>query len=771
VGLLLLLGRFSVPGTFFIMHANANGDYPKYVAFARTRYFQNWDCTKIAAANTISEPSHNMGLTLQVFMDGYHHDPDGDDFTKFRVLAMGIDRDENPRSYLSDYIIKEMKITIKKMSLENNPYNYYDVYSYVGNYWINDHNAKVSTAFWRAQNVSYQVVNDAEWVEELLLAGSKAYIGYLIGSLGLGIVGTATSYLAGKALEALVDKEPVCPEYDPECWPYEYEPVFYKAVNSNPWNFWFSNSSASLGGEAMWYLLDDCEKNHRLEISASMTYAQYHYYYGWCDEHTMETSVTLSSVLGDGYLSRYDYEVKWGDVSYQENPGGPIVEGYDAPDTEWQTLKRLYTGKLYYDFEYYGEVDPSFGQRQYLYSGYLNETNDNDLHDWYVADVPYKSYYQDNSAFIRLDVPGGVDFDLEIYDTSTGQTYYSNDRTDETEEIIIQISSSKTYKIGVHIYQGSGEYILAAYAVYQHYLGGGTPPGGECPYIYVWNSSDYTLDNNVLDMSEISNGSDVKDLYRLEQRLAPLYTGNYLSAYSLMLGEFENEHSYVDKVKLYAVDHDPNVNVALTPDGQILTYSDPSPPVFVRDNYGIEWLPFVSAPDDTYYRGFPEDYLLVDFGSPDVSQAAKLVLRANVEWKKAMCIHVQVSNGTGEWTDVAIVRTRNHWSTIIVELADHLPNPDGSLKIRLYFTGVHKIDFVGLDTTPQEEYNIHEAPLIHAEHSEDGVVTFKLLKSDDVYAELVPNQQIQLYFVSSNQPSDKQRTFIFKIEGHYYTVA
>jgi hypothetical protein len=41
-----------------------------------------------------------------------------------------------------------------------------------------------------------------------------------------------------------------------------------------------------------------------------------------------------------------------------------------------------------------------------------------------------------------------------------------------------------------------------------------------------------------------------------------------------MLSEFENEHSYIDKVSLYAVDHNQNVSVAFTHDGQILTHSD-----------------------------------------------------------------------------------------------------------------------------------------------------------------------------------------------------
>ncbi len=269
-------------------------------------------------------------------------------------------------------------------------------------------------------------------------------------------------------------------------------------------------------------------------------------------------------------------------------------------------------------------------------------------------------------------------------------------------------------------------------------------------------------------MSEVSNGADVEDYYKLEQTLVPTYQGRWFSQYSLQISEFEHEHSYIDKVRLYAVDHDPNVNIALTPDGQILTYSNPNPPISAVDNYGYDWLPFVSAQDNVHYRGFPGDYLLLDFGSIDTSQAAKLVLRANVELKKDECIHVQVLNETNEWTDAAILRTRYHWSTIIVNLADHLPNPDGTLKMRLYFTGIHKIDYVGIDTTAQADITTIKTNAFSAIHSTHGDVTLKLLLNDQKYAELVPGEQIELKFILPN--TQKTRTFIIYTEGHYYKI-
>jgi len=294
--------------------------------------------------------------------------------------------------------------------------------------------------------------------------------------------------------------------------------------------------------------------------------------------------------------------------------------------------------------------------------------------------------------------------------------------------------------------------------------------GGGCPYVYTWNGLAYVLDNNVLGSCEVNGGADVEDFYRLEQAMAPHYVGDCFSVYSIMLGEFENEHSYLDQVRLLVIDHDSNVGVAVTSEGRILTYTDPNPPISAVDSYGYSWLHWLLEPDDNYYRGYPGDWLLIDFGSLDVSQAAKLILRTNLEWKEKTCIHVQILNETGGWIDTAILRTRYHWSTLIVDLSQYLPNPDGSLKIRLYFTGIHKIDYVGLDTSPQQNIQVYTTPPILTKHSENGKITYKLLLNDQIYAELLPGQQIQIYFTLPNQPNNKTRTFIIYIEGHYQTI-
>jgi len=300
---------------------------------------------------------------------------------------------------------------------------------------------------------------------------------------------------------------------------------------------------------------------------------------------------------------------------------------------------------------------------------------------------------------------------------------------------------------------------------YFQYSGG----GGGCPYVYTWDGQQYVMDNNLLPASEMSNGADVEDRYRLEQPLVPMYQVTRSSVYSLQIREFEHEHDYFDQVKLLAVDHSSNVNVAVSPYGEILTYSNPASAIFAVDDNGVDVLSQLSSVDGNYYEGYNGSYIILNFGNVN-SENAKLVLRTDRPPLK-MSIHIQVQDPAGNWTDIATIIPRTYWATDIIDVSSYLPSRSNTeLKVRLYFTASHKIDYVGLDTTPQASVKTYEANLISAIHSTQGNVKPLLMKNDQTYAELTPGQQIQLTFLLPNNRNE-ERTFILYAEGHYSTIA
>jgi hypothetical protein len=339
----------------------------------------------------------------------------------------------------------------------------------------------------------------------------------------------------------------------------------------------------------------------------------------------------------------------------------------------------------------------------------------------------------------------------------------------QTGSITVQWEPSDP--LGTYYVRVRAQDVYDAWSGYSSSLTVSISSGGGCPYVYTWDGQQYVMDNNLLPASEMSNGADVEDRYMLEQPLVPMYQGTRRSVYSLQIREFEHEHDYFDQVKLLAVDHSSNVNVAVSPYGEILTYSNPAPAIFAVDDNGVDVLSLLSSVDGNYYEGYNGSYITLNFGDElNVSQGAKLVLRTDAYLVKDS-IHIQVQNENGQWKDVASVIPRAYWSTDIIDMSNYLPSCSNTeLKVRLYFTANHKIDYVGLDTTPQASVKTYEANLTSAIHSTQGNVKPLLMKNDQTYAELTPGQQIQLTFLLPNNRNE-ERTFILYTEGHYSTIA
>lgn len=385
------------------------------------------------------------------------------------------------------------------------------------------------------------------------------------------------------------------------------------------------------------------------------------------------------------------------------------------------------------------------------YAGYLGVLDD--IEDWYIFDASSGRLIE-----AELTSPPEADFKMELYDK------YGDKKAGPGDVIGYQLlpdAPLDNWRIKIYTESGSGQYDFNVRA---------RPTGGGCPYLYTLGGTEFLIDNNLLPSSEVNQGTDVEDYYRLQRALVPTYQGRWFSHYSLQIREFENEHSYIDKVRFYAVDHSSDVKVAVTPYGEILTYSNPVPPISAVDDDGVDVLSLLSSVDGDYYQGCNGSYVTMTFASTDISNGAKLVIRDDWPPDFVKCpVHVQVLNTTGKWDTVAVFNTRVHWATDIINMTGYWPDAEGRLRVRLCFVSEDKLDYVGLDTTPQEDITITKAVAVSAIHSTHGYVTFRLLLNDQVYAELVPGEQIQLKFILPNN-KEETRTFILYIEGHYVSI-
>jgi hypothetical protein len=297
--------------------------------------------------------------------------------------------------------------------------------------------------------------------------------------------------------------------------------------------------------------------------------------------------------------------------------------------------------------------------------------------------------------------------------------------------------------------------------------------GGGCPYAYSWNGQQYVEDNNIMPASEMNNGTDTKDYYKLEQPLVPTCQDTQFSLYSLQIREFEHEHDYIDQVKLMAIDHSRGTRIAVTPEGKIVTYKNPASPLSCVDNHENNRLKEISKMDGdvsdpaTFFQGFKDDWLILNFGHT-TSSDAKLILRDDQKCAD-VCINVQVPDVNGNWQTVEVLHPRDYWAMEAVDLAAYVPR-NGDFLVRLLWTAPHRLDYVGLDTSPPTRTTLSTASPVFAAHSSLGDVTARLLLDDEKYAELINGQRITIMFMLSNKEQGASRDFILYTNGYYYVI-
>lgn len=129
------------------------------------------------------------------------------------------------------------------------------------------------------------------------------------------------------------------------------------------------------------------------------------------------------------------------------------------------------------------------------------------------------------------------------------------------------------------------------------------------------------------------------------------------------------------------------------------------------------------------------------------------------------CIEVQAKDQGGNWQTVTTLTSRSFWAIEAVNLSPCVVHGQDFM-VRLYWKYHHRLDYVGLDTTKQEDYELHTANLASAKHSAQGDVKALITEGDNLYAELIPGQHIRLEFTLP-QNTKQARTYILYTEGHY----
>jgi hypothetical protein len=309
-------------------------------------------------------------------------------------------------------------------------------------------------------------------------------------------------------------------------------------------------------------------------------------------------------------------------------------------------------------------------------------------------------------------------------------------------------------------------------------IGSGGGGGGSCPYLYTWNGTSYVLDNDIIPFKHPSLENN--DFYTIQQTLKP--EEGY---YKVKIAEELPETSYLDSVRLVTIDHPSAVEVYPDLKGKMFNISNPKPLLSCIDSHGNDCLNMLKGREEvytpgSYFQGVQGEYIIADFGNLSGQQITKLVVTSDgpVETGPAPSLNpssgksiridsLVTENGIPNWVTRFVFTPHELWATNVFDITDLVTEATGEFKLRFYFTNTHKIDFIGIDTTPEIEKEVHEFTPVYAKAGEDALS--QVGNTDGNY--LVMKKGDELFLKFFYQPPEGKinfkRDFIFISRGYY----
>ncbi len=307
--------------------------------------------------------------------------------------------------------------------------------------------------------------------------------------------------------------------------------------------------------------------------------------------------------------------------------------------------------------------------------------------------------------------------------------------------------------------------------------------GSSCPYVYVYNGSQFLKDNDIIPGG---NPHEYTDYYKLTKAVTSDKKGDTL----LKIVEPLDEKSYLDKVQLLEVTHPKYVKIAPTPEGKIFTFIEKSLslPMGATDSKGKDVLKLVSSKGRGNYHAVAGEFIVFNFGQVKITDTGlRLILSSDLEYAYAgekgegsggvgpgqKSLHIQIFLDNKAWQEISIVHPHENWDIWAVDLAQFKNRIIGNLKIKIVWKHEHKLDFALLDSSKQVPLKIKELALLEARHSNKKDMLKLLTVSDNSYAFMKKDDEIALRFVGSKQDLEAKeiRDYIFASEGFYKSLS
>ncbi|MCP4655278.1 MAG: hypothetical protein GY856_07655, partial [bacterium] len=209
---------------------------------------------------------------------------------------------------------------------------------------------------------------------------------------------------------------------------------------------------------------------------------------------------------------------------------------------------------------------------------------------------------------------------------------------------------------------------------------------GSCPMIFTWNGEEFEFITDVLGVAPLGASAGGGEYFPVDHDEYVWIAGESLAArdgeYEIRITEELREVSYLDEIRLIAVDHPSEIEIFTNdkfkgppfPDFRLFGVGRRFFPVSARDHHGRDVLERLLARDRTYPDGFRRNYagvaelhhLDLDFARAAAGGNAVLVLSGWVDWADGSTFlgasqespeglvmpYLQVRDAAGRWQTV-----------------------------------------------------------------------------------------------------------------------
>lgn len=476
--------------------------------------------------------------------------------------------------------------------------------------------------------------------------------------------------------------------------------------------------------------------------------------------HGFSARVTLTNKC---YVRLQIVDLEYGNVYVDflgavARPPGTIVASTLARYLPYGRLKLRVEYKPYYD-EHYGAYSRGWRSEEIVFTNTMNIT---------FTQNPMMLYYG-GTAQISCDISPGIGSDGATYSWSPifnpprgmSASYTGNVATVSYGAGKLPIKynvkeSTKQPDAGLYCTVSVGSYSLS----------GGTniiyTPEGGCPFVYTWNGEGFIEDNNILPQSEYegNEGRDVTDYYQLFKR--PLLSDG---KYRLAIGEFEQERSRIDHVRLMLIDHRPEASITVDDSGRVIQFAKPLALIdaqldsqsVIKKVSELDGMKVEVAKDETMQLWF-------DQGGGTLEQGLLLVGQVPSESPKKNVAGTIAAADRGKEAVFTSFRFRRNpsYTWVVIPARD-----TSSVQIDIQWKQDAAVDYTELSRKLEYPFTVQVVGLARSVHSASGDIMDRLRYRDEDYAELLPNEWIDLEFNAPPLQEGMERTFVFVTQGRY----